>query len=68
MVAWDRVNQADLRRAMKEYNRLGPEQFFSKFATGQRLASGGFKGGKTGAVRVLGQLGFTVRENQRPAS
>lgn len=32
-----------------------------EFATGQRLASGDFEGGKAGAVRVLGQLGFTVR-------
>jgi len=31
-----------------------------EFATGQRLASGDFEGGKTGAVRVLGKLGFTV--------
>jgi hypothetical protein len=28
-------------------------------ATGQRLASGDFEGGKTGAVAVLGKLGFT---------
>jgi len=32
-----------------------------EFATGQRLASGDFEGGKTGAVKVLGKLGFTVR-------
>jgi hypothetical protein len=38
-----------------------------EFATGQRLASGDFEGGKTGAVRVLGNLGFTVRP-RRPAS
>lgn len=31
-----------------------------ELATGQRLASGDFEGGKSGAVRVLGQLGFTV--------
>ena len=37
-----------------------------EFATGKRLASGDFEGGKTGAVRVLGQLGFTVKEKQRP--
>ena len=95
MVAWDRVSDADVRRAIKEYDRLGPEQCFSKhgfaptttyelvweernyppkailgaayeFATGQRLASGDFEGGKTGAVRVLGQLGFSVREKRRP--
>jgi hypothetical protein len=32
-----------------------------EFATGQRLASGDFEGGKSGAVRVLGHLGFTVQ-------
>jgi hypothetical protein len=38
-----------------------------EFATGQRLASGDFEGGKTGAVRVLGKLGFTI-EARRPAT
>jgi hypothetical protein len=38
-----------------------------EFATGQRLASGDFEGGKTGAVKVLGQLGFTV-QRRRPAT
>jgi hypothetical protein len=32
-----------------------------EFSTGQRLASGDFEGGKTGAVRVLENLGFTVQ-------
>jgi hypothetical protein len=32
-----------------------------EFATGQRLAAGDFEGGKSGAVRVLGDLGFTVQ-------
>ena len=32
-----------------------------EFATGKRLASGDFEGGKAGAVRVLGKLGFTVQ-------
>ena len=31
-----------------------------EIATGQRLASADFEGGKSGAVKVLGQLGFTV--------
>jgi hypothetical protein len=31
-----------------------------EFATGQRLASAEFEGGKSGAVKVLGTLGFTV--------
>jgi hypothetical protein len=36
-----------------------------EFATGQRLASGDFEGGKSGAVKVLGNLGFTVQPRQR---
>jgi hypothetical protein len=32
-----------------------------EFATGQRLASGDFEGGKTGAVKVLTDLGFTIQ-------
>ena len=32
-----------------------------EFATGERLASGDFEGGKSGAVKVLRRLGFTVR-------
>jgi hypothetical protein len=38
-----------------------------ELATGQRLASGDFEGGKSGAVKVLGRLGFTVQP-QRPAA
>jgi len=32
-----------------------------EIATGERLASGDFEGGKAGAVHVLGKLGFTVQ-------
>jgi len=32
-----------------------------ELATGQRLAPADFEGGRAGAVRVLGQLGFAVR-------
>jgi len=89
-VKWDNVTRAEVLRAIQEYDRLGPEAFFSahgfaptttydlvwderayppkailgtayEFATGQRLASAAFEGGKAGAVRVLGGLGFTVR-------
>jgi hypothetical protein len=35
-----------------------------EFATGQRLASGDFEGGKSGAVKVLGKLGFTVQPRE----
>ena len=38
-----------------------------EFATGQRLAAGDFEGGKSGAVRVLGGLGFSV-EARGPAT
>jgi hypothetical protein len=31
-----------------------------EFATGERLTSADFEGGKAGAVRVLGKLGFTI--------
>lgn len=36
-----------------------------EFATGARLASGDFEGGKSGAVKVLGALGFTVQPKGR---
>ena len=96
MIAWDRVTRTEVLRAIKEFDRLGAERFFSEhgfaptttyelawekrryppkailgtafeFATGQRLSACGFEGGKTGAVREFGQLGFTVREKRRPA-
>jgi hypothetical protein len=89
--AWDQVTHADVLSAIREYDRLGPKQFFAEhgfaptttyelvldkrryppkailgtayeLATGKRLASGDFEGGKTGAVKVLGKLGFTVRQ------
>jgi hypothetical protein len=37
-----------------------------EFATGQRLASGDFEGGKSGAVKVRGNLGFTVEPRSHP--
>jgi hypothetical protein len=33
-----------------------------EFTTGQQLGSGDFEGGKIGAVRVLGKLGFSVEK------
>jgi hypothetical protein len=94
-IAWDQVTRADVVRALKEYDRLGPEAFFSKhgfaptttydllwderryppkailgtafeLATGERLGSGDFEGGKAGAVALLGKLGFDVQA-RRPA-
>src|SRR6185436_12890926 len=85
MIAWDHVTRSEVLRAIEEYDRLGPERFFSEhgfaptttyelvwekrhyppkailgtayeFATGERLGSSDFEGGKTGAVKVLGQL------------
>ena len=38
-----------------------------ELATSQRLASGDFEGGKSGAVKVLEKLGFSVQE-RRPAT
>ena len=96
MVTWNHVTRDDVLRAMQDYDRLGPERFFSKhgfaptttydlvwetrpyppkatlgtaceLATGERLASGDFEGGKTGAVKVLGELGFTVQP-RRPGT
>jgi hypothetical protein len=89
-IAWDKVSQDNVLRALEEYERLGPEQFFSahgfaptttydlvlderryppkailgaayELATGERLASGDFEGGKSGAVKVLERLGFTIQ-------
>ena len=87
------VARDDVVRAIKEYDRLGPERFFSEhgfgpswsyelvweerryphkailgtayeFATGRRLGSADFEGGKSGAVAVLGELGFTVEDKR----
>jgi hypothetical protein len=95
-IAWDQVTHADVVRAIQEYDRLGPERFFSehgfaptttyelvweerryppkailgtayKFATGRPLGSGHFEGGKSGAVKVLGKLGFTIQAIRRSA-
>ena len=89
-IAWDRVTDIEVVRALKEYDQLGPERFFAEhgfaptttydlvwnervyppkailgtayeFATGERLASGDFEGGRSGAVKTLGKLGFTVQ-------
>jgi hypothetical protein len=38
-----------------------------ELATGERLASGDFEGGKSGAVKVLGELGFTI-DPKEPAA
>jgi hypothetical protein len=35
------------------------------FATGHRLGSTDFEGGKTGAVKVLEKLGFTIQAIRR---
>jgi hypothetical protein len=93
-LAWDRVTHVHVLRAIQEYDRLGPQRFFSEhgfaptttyeliwdersyppkailgtayeLATGERLASGDFEGGKSGAVKVLGKLGFTIQAIQK---
>ena len=52
-------------------NRLYPPKAILgtayELATGERLASGDFEGGKSGAVKVLEKLGFSVEE-RRPAT
>jgi hypothetical protein len=87
---WNEITRDDVFRAMGEYDRLGPEQFFSEhgfaptttydlvaeerryppkailgtayeLATGNRLDSGDFEGGKSGAVKVLENMGFTIQ-------
>jgi hypothetical protein len=89
MVNWDNVTHAQIVRAIHDYDRLGPAQFFSEhgfgpsrsyelvwqerryphkailgtayeLATGQPLRSSDFEGGKSGAVKVLRGLGFTI--------
>jgi hypothetical protein len=89
-LAWDQVTDADVQRAIEEYDKLGPQRFYSEhgfgptttydlvweerryppkailgtayeFATGRRLGSGDFEGGKSGAVKVLGKLGFDIQ-------
>jgi hypothetical protein len=35
-----------------------------ELSTGQQLASGDFEGGKSGAVKVLGKLGFNIQPRQ----
>ncbi len=87
------VTRGDVLKAIREYDRLGPDRFFSKhgfgrsrsyelvwdkhryphkailgtayeLATGHRLGSGDFEGGKSGAVAVLRKLGFTVQDKE----
>ena len=93
MVTFDRVTRDNILRAISEYDRLGPEQFFAQhgfgptttydlvqdkrryppkailgaayeFATGKHLDSADFEGGKSGAVKVLENLGFSIRKKQ----
>jgi hypothetical protein len=87
------VTHRDVVRAIEKYDRLGPDQFFSRhgfgrsrsyeliwderhyphkailgtayeLATGERLGSGDFEGGRSGAVAVLAKLGFTVQSKE----
>jgi hypothetical protein len=91
MITWDRVTRDNVMHAIREYDRLGPERFFSEhgfaptttyalvlgkrryppkailgaayeFATGEKLGSTDFEGGKAGAVQVLEKLGFTIEK------
>jgi hypothetical protein len=89
MVQWDHVTRSDVLRAIKDYDRLGPEAFFAEhgfgksrtyelvwhgrryphkailgtayeLSTGKRLGSADFEGGRSGAVRILENLGFAI--------
>jgi hypothetical protein len=91
MISWDQITHADVVRTLREYDRLGSDEFLAKYgfgrtlkydliwemrsyppkailgaayeaATGRRLRSTDFEGGKSGAVSVLTVLGFIVRE------
>lgn len=93
MVSWKQVARADVLRAIAEFDRLGPAEFFAEhgfgpsrtyelvwrenryphkailgtayeLATGRRLSPGDFEGGRSGAVAVLGDLGFTIEPRQ----
>jgi hypothetical protein len=88
-----KVTRDDVLRAIREYDRLGPQRFFSQhgfgpsrsyelvwdkrryphkailgrayeLASGERLASADFEGGKAGAVAVLRNLGFDIQDKQ----
>lgn len=91
MITWQDVTRSHVQRAIEDYDRLGPQQFFAThgfaptttydlvfggrtyppkailgtayaFATGRRLASADFEGGRSGAVKVLEGLGFDIRK------
>jgi hypothetical protein len=54
---------------LRSWRRRFPDvELDLKEYTGQRLDPGDFEGGKSGAVAVLGKLGFTVQHKQQPAS
>jgi hypothetical protein len=83
MVQWNRVTRREVLRAIRDYDRLGPERFFSehgfaptttyelvwderryppKALLGTAYGSGDFEGGKTGTVKVLTDLGFSIEK------
>ncbi len=52
-----------------ENRRYPPKAMLGRayeLATGEPLSSSDFEGGKTGAVKVLIKLGFTVEKKRRP--
>jgi hypothetical protein len=88
-----KVTRDHVLRAIREYDRVGPQPFFSQhgfgpsrsyelvwdkrryphkailgrayeLASGERLASADFEGGKAGAVAVLRNLGFDIQDKQ----
>jgi hypothetical protein len=61
MVTWDQVTRDDVVRAKRHYPHKAILGTAYELATGQHLAAGDFEGGKAGAVKVLGKLGFDVQ-------
>ena len=55
----------DLVRGERRYPPKAILATAYEFAVGQRLAPGDFEGGKSGAVAVLGKLGFAVEHKPR---
>lgn len=92
-IDWSPVTAGHVKKAIREYDRLGPDAFFKQhgyaptttydlitsegtyppkailgtayeLATGNRLASTDFEGGKSGAVKILTALGLRVEPRQ----
>lgn len=55
---------------VEDHRRYPPKAILGaayEFATGKQLHSSDFEGGQTGAVKVLGELGFRIEKKLRSA-